>query len=235
MTSFGHNFVDFTNEELSPLKSRPCELMISRTTAIGLTTTQHGASRAPVELIAHVVENDLPLYGDPDGRLHHGQSVCGQSLWGIRRAFNDDPRIGTKFKPSKIVSSTIERDEFYKDEYDPSCQCACHRPRLPARRTIRTRACSTRRSFLSRYPTTATNRNRARARWTYYHFLGLDVEKSASRTTDPVALADTNNPTMHNPACTVCHSVLDPVAGAFQDYGDDGFYKDQRGGYGLAS
>ena len=36
-------------------------------------------------------------------------------------------------------------------------------------------------SFLRRYPTAATNRNRARARWTYYHFLGLDVEKSASR------------------------------------------------------
>ena len=83
---------------------------------------------------------------------------------------------------------------------------------------------------MQRYPTTATNRNRARARWTYYHFLGHDVEKSASRTTDPVALADTNNPTMHNPACTVCHSVLDPVAGAFQNYGDDGMYKDQDGG-----
>ena len=47
---------------------------------------------------------------------------------------------------------------------------------------------------------------------------------------DPVALADTNNPTMHNPACTVCHGVMDPVAGAFQDYGDEGFYKDQYGG-----
>ena len=85
-------------------------------------------------------------------------------------------------------------------------------------------------SFLFRYPTTATNRNRARARWTYYHFLGVDIEKSASRTMDPVALADTNNPTMHNPACTVCHIVMDPVSGAFQDYGDDGFYKDQWGG-----
>ena len=74
---------------------------------------------------------------------------------------------------------------------------------------------------------TVTERGRAR---TYYHFLGLDVEKSASRTTDPVALADTNNPPMHNPACTVCHSVLDPVAGAFQNYGDDGLYKDQWGG-----
>ena len=84
--------------------------------------------------------------------------------------------------------------------------------------------------FLQRYPTTPTNRNRARSRWTYYHFLGLDIEKSASRTTDPVALADTNNPTMNNPACTVCHSVLDPVAGAFQNYGDEGLYRDQWGG-----
>ena len=85
-------------------------------------------------------------------------------------------------------------------------------------------------AFLKRYPSTATNRNRARSRWTYYHFLGLDIEKSASRTTDPVALADTNNPTMNNPACTVCHSVLDPVAGAFQNYGDEGYYKDKWGG-----
>ena len=84
--------------------------------------------------------------------------------------------------------------------------------------------------FLKRYPTTPTNRNRARSRWTYYHFLGLDVEKSASRTTDPAALADTNNPTMRNPACTVCHGVLDPVAGAFQNYGIEGYYRDQWGG-----
>ena len=35
---------------------------------------------------------------------------------------------------------------------------------------------------------------------------------------------------MHNPSCTVCHRALDPVAGAFQNYGDEGNYKDQWGG-----
>jgi len=85
-------------------------------------------------------------------------------------------------------------------------------------------------SFLSRNPSTATNRNRARARWTYYNFLGVDIEALAKRTTDPVALADTNNPTMNNPACTVCHSVVDPVAGTFQDYNDSGIYKSAIGG-----
>ena len=88
-------------------------------------------------------------------------------------------------------------------------------------------------AFLYRYPTTATNRNRARSRWTWYHFLGLDIEKSASRTTDPDALADTNNPTLLNPACTVCHTVLDPTAGTFQNYGDEGYYKDKWGGHRL--
>ena len=85
-------------------------------------------------------------------------------------------------------------------------------------------------AFLSRYPSTDTNRNRARARWTYFHFLGVDIEKSAPRTTDPVALADTNNPTLYNPACTVCHERLDPAAGAFQRFGDRGHYLDQWGG-----
>ena len=47
---------------------------------------------------------------------------------------------------------------------------------------------------------------------------------------DPDVLKDTNNPTMHNPACTGCHERMDPVAGAFQNYGDAGLYKDQFGG-----
>ena len=79
-------------------------------------------------------------------------------------------------------------------------------------------------SFLNRYPSTETNRNRARARWTYKFFLDVDIEKSAARTTDPVALADTHNPTMNNKNCTVCHQRMDPVAGAFKMYDNDGRY-----------
>lgn len=85
--------------------------------------------------------------------------------------------------------------------------------------------------FLGRFPSTETNRNRARARWTYYFFLGVDIEGLALRTTDPAALADENNPTLNNPNCTVCHNIMDPVAGSFQDYGDDGRYRDQPGGF----
>ena len=35
---------------------------------------------------------------------------------------------------------------------------------------------------------------------------------------------------MKNPACTVCHSVMDPVAGTFQNYGEEGEYRDALGG-----
>ena len=41
---------------------------------------------------------------------------------------------------------------------------------------------------------------------------------------------DTNNPTMNNPACTVCHERMDPVAGAYQNFGDQGHYLDTQGG-----
>lgn len=80
-------------------------------------------------------------------------------------------------------------------------------------------------AYLNRYPTTETNRNRARSRWTHYNFLGLDIEKSANRTTNPEALADTDNPTLKNPNCTVCHLTMDPVAGTFQHYNDNGTYR----------
>jgi len=80
-------------------------------------------------------------------------------------------------------------------------------------------------AFLKRYPTTATNRNRARARWVFYHFLDIDIEKSSQRPTDEAALTDRNNPTMNNPNCTVCHAILDPVAGAFQYWDHSSRYK----------
>lgn len=80
--------------------------------------------------------------------------------------------------------------------------------------------------WLARYPSTDTNRNRARARWAYYFFLGVDIEASSTRPTDAAALMDTDNPTLNNPACTVCHIVMDPVAGAFQNFGHGGHFDD---------
>lgn len=86
--------------------------------------------------------------------------------------------------------------------------------------------------WLNRHPTTPTNRNRHRSRMVYYDWLGTDILKTAERPIDPTKITDFN-PTMNNPACTVCHVNIDPVAGAFMNYqGEDeeGFtwYQDMR-------
>ncbi len=83
--------------------------------------------------------------------------------------------------------------------------------------------------YLARYPSTDTNRNRARSRWTYYFFLGVDIEGLAIRPMNGDSLMDVDNPTLNNPDCAVCHEIMDPVAGAFQNWGNDGQFRDQCG------
>lgn len=188
----------------------------------------YGVARAPLELIAYVVQNDLPyteiltadyIMANPMATEAYGGSVDFKNM--------DDVH---EFMPTEILSyyrtdeSKQKRIAFDKFTIVHVVDPGNLHTDFPHAGVLNTNA------FLLRYPTTATNRNRARSRWTYYHFLGLDIEKSASRTTDPVALADTNNPTLINPACTVCHIQLDPVAGAYQNYGDEGLYRDQWGG-----
>jgi hypothetical protein len=89
--------------------------------------------------------------------------------------------------------------------------------------------------YLTRYPTTETNRNRLRARMYYQHFLGVDVLELAARVSDAAAVtAKFKVPTMEAAECIVCHRTLDPVAGLFQDYwkfADQGVYGKRKGGW----
>ena len=187
---------------------------------------QYGMARAPLELIAHVVENDLP-YTEILTADYIMANPEAAAAYGADSEF-ENPEDPTEFKPSEILNY-YRRDNSQIREVDLVRGWRVINPGnlrtdYPHAGVLNTKV------FLKRYPTTPTNRNRARSRWTYYHFLGFDIEKSAARTTDPVALADTNNPTMNNPACTVCHIPMDPVAGAYQNYGNEGLFRDRRGG-----
>ncbi len=71
--------------------------------------------------------------------------------------------------------------------------------------------------FLNRFPTTPTNRNRARARVLFKLFLDTDLLRLGDRPLDPSSII-TVNPTMNNPSCTVCHEIMDPVSAALQNY-----------------
>ena len=82
--------------------------------------------------------------------------------------------------------------------------------------------------FLNRYPTTFTNRNRGRARVVYDYFLDTDI--LAIEGTRPGNAVDIDNavPTVDNPECSKCHSVIDPVASTFQNWTDRGAYRPAR-------
>ncbi len=183
-----------------------------------------GLARAPLELIAYVVENDLPY----TEILTADYTMVNRNVAQVYRSnvsfgSGEDHRVFKRGQNRGLVL----RDANYRGQArgGRGWEITSHGPF----QTYPHAGILSEPAWLNRYPSTETNRNRARARWTYYHFLGVDIEKSAPRSTDPVALADTNNPTLLNSACTVCHDRLDPVAGAYQNYGDEGLYRDFAG------
>lgn len=85
--------------------------------------------------------------------------------------------------------------------------------------------------FLNRFPTSDTNINRHRSRMAYWFFLDIDVNKFGSRPVD--ASSDFgDNPTMTNPNCTVCHTTMDPVAGLFMNWDEQGEYSGEGEWFG---
>ena len=192
---------------------------------------RRAVAREPLELIAHVVMNNRPytevLTADYT-MVNAFSDLAYRSSSGFEHEFADgdgfyDRRPFGIFRPGYNDGHIPHDDEFEINEEEGTYRFSDYQ-QWPHAGVLSTQ------SWLARYPSTDTNRNRARARWTYFHFLGLDIEKSAPRSTDPEALADTDNPTLKNPACTVCHERLDPMAGAYQSFGDLGHYLDQYGG-----
>jgi len=76
-------------------------------------------------------------------------------------------------------------------------------------------------AFLTRWETTPTNKGRKRARIVLKNFLATDILKFAQRPVDSTALTSVQNPTANSPMCSVCHTVIDPIAGAFRGWGEN--------------
>ena len=180
--------------------------------------TSEALAQEPLRLIANVVTKERP-YSEVLTADYIMVNPYSAEIYGGNVSF-DDPGDPDEWREGRIT-------EYYR-----CTVCGKNNPNLsydiatdyPHAGILNSPA------FLSRFPSTATNRNRARARCAYYFFLVVDIEVLSERTTDQSALADENNPTLNNENCTVCHDIMDPVAGAFQNYGDEGFYKDQPGG-----
>ena len=194
--------------------------------AVWESLTQFGIARAPLELIAHVVENDRPYTEVLTADYTMANSLAAQAYGSSTRFAKDDPP--DLFRPARI--GNYFRNDFSKhSEFDV----------LLGTRVLNSGNLETTyphagilnsQVYLRRYPTTASNRNRARARHTLLYFLGFDVEDLARRPTEVAVLAGSGNPTLTDASCTACHSMLDSVAGTFQNYDAKGGYKSSFGG-----
>jgi hypothetical protein len=76
-------------------------------------------------------------------------------------------------------------------------------------------------AFTNRWETTRTNRGRKRARIVLKNFLATDILKFAQRPVDSTALTSVQNPTANSPQCSVCHTVIDPIAGGFRGFSEN--------------
>ncbi len=167
----------------------------------------YGFARAPLELIKYVIQNNRPFTEvvSADYTMINPYSAV---IYG-----NDAGDPGFPF------SSDQNRANHDRDDFRPvnNIRQQDGTP-VPAAGVMGTHA------FLARYPSTNTNVNRARARYVFDYFLGLDIESLASR--DGLDLSNVIGivPTYEDPQCTVCHNTMDPVAGLFTNRDNDGEY-----------
>jgi|GEM_PF-750055 len=74
-------------------------------------------------------------------------------------------------------------------------------------------------AFLAQWTTTATNLHRGRAEFLSKNFLATSILSFAQRPVNSTQLDATNNPTVNNPACAVCHYYMDGLSPTFTGFG----------------
>ncbi len=162
--------------------------------------TNSAIARSPLELIVHVVKNNRPFTEILTADYMMVNPLSARS-YGINNIAYQDPSLDDKnYQDVKLDFVTAKV------------------PGIPHAGIL------TDVVFLNRYPTTNTNVNRHRARMTYLYFLDLDVLSITNRNIDAGAI-EGNNPTMNNPVCSTCHTLIDPIAGAFKNWDYRGRYR----------
>lgn len=181
-----------------------------------------GVAREGLELINHITRNNLPITelvtADYTMVNYYSQKVYDAVLVNPNDSFSvipadDNPCL--KYS-SNYASATLRHDP---NDFKPAriTQALEHDGNGIPHAGILTSA-----MFLNRFPTTDTNRNRHRSYSVYDIFLDTDIlEIEGSRPEDSI---DTTSavPTLQNPACYTCHTVMDPIASTFQHWDERG-------------
>jgi cytochrome c553 len=159
-------------------------------------STNDGVAREPLELINHVVRNDLPFTEilTADYLMVNPYSAKTYGISGLQFT---NPNNASEFRPARLSG-------------------------VPHAGIL------TSPMFLNRYPTTSTNRNRGRARVVFDLFLDTDVLAIEGVRPGNSVDITTPIPTINNPECSKCHSLIDPVASIFQNWNHKGQYRPAR-------
>lgn len=166
-----------------------------------------GISKAPLELVSYILRNNRPMTEIVTANYvmvnSYSAAIFGATVTG---------NTGFTFKYGDAVTA-----------HDPNVFMPVVLTDANSRVYEHAGVLSTL-PFLSRYPSTATNRNRARARYTFEFFLDTDVQGLADRSGLNFDNVIGTFPTMQDPQCTVCHDVVDPVAGLYKNWGNSGTF-----------
>lgn len=171
-----------------------------------------------LELINHITQNNLPITelvtADYTMVNWYSQKVYDAVLVNPNDSFavladDNNPCLE---QSSSYANATLRYDpnDFKPAKITRSLE---HEPNGIPHAGILTSA-----MFLNRFPTTNTNRNRHRSYMVYKMFLDTDIlDIEGSRPEDAI---DTTSavPTLQNPACYTCHTVMDPIASTFQHW-----------------
>lgn len=163
--------------------------------------TQVGIAREPLELIEWVAKNDLPFTEIVTADYMMFSPLSANSYGAEMIEDFEDPNNPLEFKPGRLPDFAGEGNPAYVN--------------FPHAGIL------TSPMFLNRWPTTPTNRNRARSRVTMLFFLGTNILLTADQPVDQTQVGAIN-PQRDDPACSVCHATVDPIAGAFQAFGEQG-------------
>jgi len=177
----------------------------------------YGLRREAMALISYVVTQDLPfseiltadytVVNPFTARLRHLPDQAANSCQtGTNEMVFDDPCDEHEYRPIQLQTR--------------SCQGTSLENTHPSNAIPHAGVLSTH-TLLNRYMTTATNLQRARAKFTYRLFLDIDIESLVQFTVSQ-AEPPYQNPTMEGKTCSVCHSLMDPMAGAFQKWAANG-------------
>lgn len=156
-------------------------------------------AREPLDLIVYLVKNGKPftdVVGAPYTVVNHYSAIA----YGVDGSITwKDPTDYNEFHETTVKTGA-------GDDYPHAGVLS-----MPA--------------FLNRWQTSPTNRNRGRARRVAAFFLATDVLKIADRPIDATKVTAVQDPTRNSEACTVCHKIIDPIAGGFRGF-DDQDYED---------